>query len=387
MIERLSSDKLDDQRVSPIPGSLEPSDSEDLKKSSPGEMRSRSQSHGKKRSPGSGGEHHQHKPLASSRSTGSIELQREQHDQVSARNRHQRRSKDIMLRPPGHMNMHITRTHSGGAMLSGSSSAAVVAPRSLSPPANVGSGGSAQELRNRTLSPPPPTSRPPPLPSHAKRPPSSRWSGMSYKSTDSASSEDSLTTDLPPRYPRHAVTHGSAELIQGIPERPGFFVGVNPQGPSYQQDKLKSYQHGTRPMSAPRGNPGQQDPAHSVVKNAYNSSSGGGSNMPPTGTSSSAGNLAVNSTQHARKTSWQSKYANASHPLQMSVSTGRSQSIGSTLSSYPWHNAHSLPQQQHKQPKRSVCTWGGRGGERRREGACGGEGRKEIEREVERIGE
>ena len=78
---------------------------------------------------------------------------------------------------------------------------------------------------------------------------------------------------------------------------------------------------------------------------------GNAGGMPSSG---SAGNLTVANTQHLRKTSWQGKpvdYSNASHPLQMSVSRGHSQSIGSTLSSYPWHTAHSLPLQQNKYPQ------------------------------------
>ena len=385
MIERLSSDKLSDQRISPSP--LEPSDnqssSEDLKKYSPGEMRNRSQSQGKRRSPGSSStgshhhnhsSHHHHRPLATSKSTDSIDVQRDQSQQqvssrhyMSARDRH-RRSKDNMLRPPGsvagHKHLHMTRTHSGGALLSNNHTpmeGMMVQPRSLSPPANVSSGGIAQELRNRTISPPPPTSRPPPLPAHAKRQPiSARWSGVSYKSTDSASSEDSLTTDLPPRYPRQHG--GSNELLQqrntGSKPEPQFFprahtpnsqnLSYNPQ--SHQDKLLKAFN--TRPTSAPRNsNTGQQDPAQNAVKNAYNSSGTGGP-LPP---SSSAGNLTV--AQHSRKTSWQGGKP-MDHPLQMSVSRGHSQSIGSTLSSYPWHSAHSLPHQQHKQPtpqqKRSV---------------------------------
>lgn len=374
MIERLSSDKLSDQRISPSPGSLDPSDNqsspEDLKKYSPGEIRKRSQSQGKRRSPGSGGHHHSsshhHRPLANSKSTDAIDLQRDQQQQVSSRHymsgreRH-RRSKDNMLHPPGHKNLHMTRTHSGGPMLSSNHHtpmASMVQPRSLSPPANVGSSGT-QELRNRTLSPPPPTSRPPPLPAHAKKqPPNARWSGVSYKSTDSASSEDSLTADLPPRYPRkHGVMHSSAELLQERTRaEPQFFPRAYPpnaQNPAYSlqaqhQEMAKGFNN--KPMSSPRINTGQQQqqqdsthPMDSVVSNAA---------LPPTG---SAGNLSANTTQHSRKTSLQGKpvdYSNASHPLQMSVSRGHSQSIGSTLSSYPWHSAHSLP---HPQPKQQAA--------------------------------
>lgn len=365
MIERLSSDKLSDQRISPSPGSLDPSDnqssSEDLKKHSPGETRKRSQSQGKRRSPGSSSMGHRssnhHRPLASSKSTDSIDVQKEHQvssrHYMSSRDRH-RRSKDNMLHPPGsvgHKHLHMTRTHSGGAMLSSNHAPmeSMVQPRSLSPPANVSAGRTAQELRNRTISPPPPTSRPPPLPAHAKRqPPNARWSGVSYKSTDSASSEDSLTTDLPPRYPRQHS--GSAELLERNRSEPQFFPRAhtpNSQNPSYnpqlhQEKLMKAFN--TRPGSAPRSsNMGQQDPAQNAMKNAYNSSSSGGT-LPP---SSSAGSLTV--AQHSRKTSWQGGKP-MDHPLQMSVSRGHSQSIGSTLSSYPWHNAHSLPHQQHKHP-------------------------------------
>ena len=239
-------------------------------------------------------------------------------------------------------------------------------PRSLSPPASSSVGSAQDLLRSQNLSPPPPTSKPPPLPFHAKRPgpqrvsqpppASARWSGVSFKSTDSASSEDSLTADLP----RHPRQHGGS-LEGGLEGRPG--TSSNPSTPggggvqffprahtpiqptqslpfgmaNQHQEKVKSYQQ-TRPISARVPQQGGDSP--DGAKNAYN----GG--MP--GSSSSAGNLAVTSAQHTRKTSWQGKpmdYSNASHPLQMSVSRGHSQSIGSTLSSYPWHSAHSLPNQ------------------------------------------
>lgn len=397
MIERLSSDNLADQRISPTP--VTPEDEEDGgRKSSPGEMRKRSQSQGKKRSPNG----HHHRPLANSKSTDSMEIPRfdpqshgSSHHYMS-RHRREKKIKENMLKPPG-SGSHFSRTQSGGTILNSASTSSssagntpTFAPRSLSPPANIGSGSSSSQDLRRNLSPPPPTSKPPPLPSHAtkrvggarqqqQQQPPARWSGVSYKSTDSASSEDSLTADLP-RHPRqHGPTFGSAEQIQGhmdsrsmsVGSRPGT-IGINrptgssrdqpqyfprahtpnSQGPTFSMSSQQQQEKGKSNRSVPRGGvPPSDYPTHpldNVVKNAYNSNPA----------SSSGGNLVPN-TQHTRKTSWQGKpmdYTNASHPLQMSVSRGHSQSIGSTLSSYPWHSAHSLPhhhkQQASVQPKR-----------------------------------
>ncbi len=399
MIQRLSNDELADQRISPSPITPEPtgsdqrSSSDDLKNLSPGEMRKRTQSQGKRRSPNT---HHQHhRPLAASKSIDSIDTSppsSSHHHQGGSssrgKDRHYREkrpsSRENMLRPPGvtqqqQKSMQITRTQSGGSMLSnGSSSSSASAsasasnhrhhhhhhhPRSLSPPANVGSssasstrGPSAQALRSQTISPPPPTSKPPPLPSHAKRPgvssrvaqppPSARWSGVSFKSTDSASSEDSLTADLP----RHPRQHGGS-LEGGLEMRP---APAAPGGVQYfpraHPPNQQNPQFGMAARAGGNGNQGDPptDYPDGGMKNAYNAGMA-------TSTSSSAGNLAVSSSQHLRKTSWQGTkpmdYSNASHPLQMSVSRGHSQSIGSTLSSYPWHNAHSLPHQQNKYPQ------------------------------------
>lgn len=401
MIERLSNDKLVDQRISPTPVTPEPPDqrssSEDLKKLSPSEMRKlspsemrkRSQSQGKKRSPTN---LHHHRPLAGSKSTDSIdtsrvEQQQQQHPShhyTSGHDKHrwEKKSRDNLLRPPGtsHKGTHITRTQSGGVMLDGGgigNHGPSFPPRSLSPPSMNAAplASSAQDLlRSRNLSPPPPTSKPPPLPSHAKRPggssrglqqqqaPPSRWSGVSFKSTDSASSEDSLTADLPPRHPRqHGGAYGSSEQVQGNMESRTSSLGSRPGGngreqPQYfprahtqssqvlaytqHQDKIKLYQPNSAPRSNMGGHPGSDYPTYpldSIVKNAY------------TGNSS-----AVNNTQHSRKQSWQGKpmdYSNVSHPLQTSaVSRGHSQPIGSTLTSYPWHSVHNIPSHHKHQP-------------------------------------
>ena len=385
MIERLSGDNLADQRISPTP--VTPEEAEELRnRDSPGDMRRRTQSQGKKRSPNST----HHRPLASSKSTDSIDVSQQQgssHHYMSRhrRERERRHRGDNMLRPPG-SGTQFSRTHSGGTLHNGgaSSSSSSTSNTPTFPPhsSSVGpaNSSSAQDLRSRNLSPPPPTSKPPPLPSHAARKASgsrhmqqqqTRWSGVSYKSTDSASSEDSLTADLP-RHPRqHGPTFGgSAEQIQGHnhPDARSLSTGSRP-GTTGNKPNSKD-----QPQYFPRAHtPTNQGPTYGVTSQPQKqyqpsrSSSNPRSNVPASdypGYSATPGqgtaNLAVNNTQHSRKTSWQGKpmdYSNASHPLQMSVTRGHSQSIGSTLSSYPWHSAHNLPQQQQiykqqPQPKR-----------------------------------
>ena len=379
MIARLSSDNLTDQRVSPTPITPEDEEGEEVRKESPGEVRKRSQSQGKRRSPSG---HHHHRPLAASKSSDSYDGGPPQVQGSSSshhymgRHRREKKIKDSMLKPPttGGSGRPFTRTHSGSVLSSSSTgNAPTIPPRSLSPPASVGgmAAASAQDLRSKNLSPPPPTSKPPPLPSHAaakrpgsrqqqqQQPPPSRWSGVSYKSTDSASSEDSLTADLP-RHPRaHGPTFGGSmegRFSGGTKDQPQYFPRAHtPSGSSqglttYGGASSSNRLGGVRPNVG--GVPASDYPTHpldNVVKNAYNGGMAGGS----------SGNLTVN-TQHARKTSWQGKpmdYSNATHPLQMSVSRGHSQSIGSTLSNYPWQTAHnSLPSQQKLQaqqlPKR-----------------------------------
>lgn len=285
-----------------------------------------------------------------------------------------------MLKPPGsgHKALHMHRTHSGDVLLNGgggSGNPSYVSPRALSPPAGMlgmdlgGGRSSSQDLRSKNLSPPPPTTRPPPLPMHTKRPPGppthvtvttntapSRWSGASYRSTDSASSEDSLTTDLP-RHPRqHGGVYNSSEQ-QDQPQyfpraytSPALFGGVAIQ----QQERVKSHPANNRPVKG--GHPDSSShPLDSIVKNAYNSSNLA---VGPAGNGGGPNSTQQQQQQQvSRKASWQGKpvdYSNASHPLQMSVSRGHSQSIGSSLASHPWgHSAqHNLPHKPHQQQKR-----------------------------------
>ena len=387
MIERLSNDKLDDQRISPGPLTPESADmrsSPEDTKLSPGERRRRTQSQGKKRI---GGTNH-HRPLASSKSTDMIDLaQLEQKNSsrrflTGGRDKQRKRPKENYLKPPGtesSSNSHFNRTQSGSSLQNGNTEYNIsVSPRSLSPPAGIGSGGDSSSGRNRNLSPPPPTSKPPPLPSHAKRmsgsrggggvsqaPSSSRWSGVSFKSTDSASSEDSLTAELP-HHPKqhsgsggygleqsHSRDHRSISITRTHVSNDSAYMSSSSQSLDKNQ-KQRQLSTGNPPLARGLGSPPSDYPIHqhpldNVVKNSYNSSvSGSGTGTNP------GGLLAVDSQQQqvVRKTSLQGRpvdYSNPSHPLQMSVSKGNSsssQAIGATYSSYPWHSAHSLPTQQ-----------------------------------------
>ena len=350
MIERLSSDKLDDQRISPGAITPEPSDQSSPKGSqrsnhSPGEMKKRTQSQGKKLTNSSNRHHHHHhRQLASSKSTDSIDIPRGElvssyHSSGRDKHRRERRPKENYLHPgmntANNENKSFTRSLSGSSINTGNEHPTSVLQRSFSPPGNL----PHEEEQNRNLSPPPPTSKPPPLPSHAKRPsgtrgvppPPSRWSGTSFKSTDSASSEDSLTADLP-HHPKQHGLYGS-EQVQGN-SRLGSIGSRATKGQpaSIHQDAFynkKAYQR-NRPMNS-RGTmvgnlPSSEYPAQVVDNGSISSSNSGNDGQ--------------------RKTSWQGRpvdYSNATHPLQMSVSRGHSQSTGTSLTSYPWHSA--IPQQ------------------------------------------
>lgn len=434
MIERLSSDTLDDQRISPSPITPEQSDSEqnlqrpssEELKYSPGDMRKRSQTQGKR----AGATSNRHRPLTNSKSTDSIDCpdgdvhhnQKGRHynpppsssssssssssHRLSSRHEHRDRRGDhhaggsrdtTHLRPPppssssfssdshNHVgNVHFSRTQSGSSIQSGQSRVSTSTTsttgtgsqlpphqhRSLSPPATMGSSSSSRE--GRTISPPPPTSKPPPLPSHVKRlsgsrsmQPPSRWSGTSYKSTDSASSEDSLTADIPNHKPYSL--HGSEQQHQqGVRDTHSMSVGTRPNMDNSRYFRTGHVSpNGSTPVSSnnvalDKGNSvyqqqgrttGAECPAHSldsVVKNAYLNS---GNHINSSLNSGSSGNLVVSDHQAVRKTSWQGRHmdcTNATHPLQTSVSRGQSQSIGASLSSYPWRSAHTLPNQPQK---------------------------------------
>ena len=244
--------------------------------------------------------------------------------------------------------------------------------RSFSPPGNVS---------QRGISPPVPTSRPPPLPTGAvqqrtsddkrKASSSARLSGVSIKSIDSGSSADSLTAIMSndPRlqYQKNLAssdypyTRGGRSHTVGTSEAPQFFPGAFPSidsghrrlGPTIstpmyanssavgQENKVRSssmsYQR-NRPanlsnMSSPLVGEANH-PLDSVVNQAY-------SNAP----SSTSG-----STHHQRQHSCPARqvdFSPAGHPLQTSVRGGGVPGSGATLSNYPWHQAQ----------RRCVCVY------------------------------
>ena len=366
MIDRLQGDTLADQKTSPSPRTTpEPgtvpspnsSPSDQKEKHSPGEGRHRSSSHSKKRS---GSAHHSHRSLSGSRSIDPDSYRSHHHHHSSGggggghRSRssgrghsggegEEKRSRhDNYLKP----STQFSRTQSGSSISSSHSRSPELPPkRTISPPAALSRPITDYEmrLRNNTTSPPPPVSKPPPLPSSAQRMSGSRrmasdarWSNASFKSTDSASSEDS---DLP----RHArVHHGqytdhtyvNKAWLQGSshPDLPKYFPKAHSsshidQGVSLSQPMLDSGPMYVNTRSYQRNRP---------------SSSKAGSNSPPMPSPPSENphpldNLvneaylqAPPSLAGSRKTS---------HPLQNSLSRGAMTASGTQLSSYPWHNA------------------------------------------------
>ena len=362
MIQRLQGDKLDDQRISPEPGSDPKSSSEDLRgaphgKRSPGEMRQRSSTldgHRKRRSDGH--EHGSHRQLSNSKSIDTNNGHHHHHhyhrgrSAGGSRDRESRttdRQREQYLKPPargGLSSTKFSRTQSGSSISHNTTRPPKVAIRSLSPPAVMSYDYDMRERSN--TSPPPPTSKPPPLPNNAKRLSGSRrmasnarWSGTSFKSTDSASSEDSL--DGPRQVNYGPIGSDHIYVNRDVrPEQPRFFPRAHPndapiymnsgvqQQPQYQQQEWpKSYQK-SRPGSSSKASSNSPPmpsppteyphPLDNLVTEAY-------SNAPSSG-----------SNNHQRKPSWPGKQ---SHPLQ--TSRGPQSSSAQSLSSYPWHNAHS----------------------------------------------
>jgi len=367
MIERLSSDKLADQSVSPTPPTPEQSDSEQQGSGrpssseppnlSPREMRRRSQTQGQMER-GSGGSKCGHKPLSASKSTDYTDGEM----QYSHRASRDRRGDHQLahLRPPasavnsssssfGSDSARFSRTHSGSSTNSGQSSShgSSTSPtsglgsyhRSLSPP-----GSSSYDPYGRargTISPPAPTSKPPPLPSNAKKQhnsgprsmqqPQSRWS---VPSTDSASSEDSLTADIPSHPKSHHRYHGGEYSRSNVEQAQGYSRDQTGRPHHHQQQQQNHQQQQQHPAQLPSNSGANTSSDYhrsldNVVKDAYRSSP---SNQSSAG-GGSKGNAAVLSDhqQLSRKSSWQGQHqggravdcSTTSHPLQTSVSRGQ----------------------------------------------------------------
>jgi hypothetical protein len=359
MLNRVQGDTLHEQKTSPSPrttpepASLSPNSSPPSSKHSPSDGRHRSHSHSKKKS-GSG-----HKSLTSSRSIDP-EAHRGHHHGHRERSRssgksrgsdgEDRRSRqDALLKPPAPSK--FSRTQSGSSITSSHSRSPELPPkRALSPPAIMSHQPITDyelRLRNNATSPPPPTSKPPPLPSDAaakrlsgsrRMASDARWSNASFRSTDSASSEDS---DMHARvyhgqYPDH--TYVNRAWMQGggnsQNDQPRYFprayssqaMDQSGNGPSSQQDSCGPMYVNTRSYQKSRP-----------------SSSKAGSNSPP------MPSLPSENAQHpldnfVNEASLQAPgvggpQRKTSHPLQNSLSRGPMTASGTQLSSYPWHNA------------------------------------------------
>ncbi len=387
MIARLSGDKLDDQSVSPTPPTPEQSGDEQSKRPLsgepgylPSETRKRSQTQGRASGGGRSGKS-SHRPLTSSKSTDSIDCptgavhyqQNSSRDRQAGHNHHT----SSHLRPPpaaansssssfGSDSAQFSRTQSGSSVNSGrnSSHGSSTSPtstsglgshhRSLSPP---GSSYDSYPSRARgTVSPPPPTSKPPPLPAHVKKysgtqnmQQTSRWS---FRSTDSASSEDSLTADIP-SHPKPYSSGGHHSRISNDHSGQGGYPGSAGNSVQHHQHQQAIRQ----PHSSGIGYQSTDYPRHSLdnmVQEAYRNI--------PSGQTVGGGADSAGKNEHqpvARKSSYTghaggraADCSTASHPLQTSVSKGHSQSVGGSLSSHhhqhPRRSVHTLPNQQQK---------------------------------------
>lgn len=371
-IFRLQRDDLDDQRTSPTPGSTpEPdgvptppshgsgrsSSQDDLLRKSPNDMRRRAQSQGK-RSPSTN--ELSHKMLSVSRSIDVLDHGHHNHNHIDKHSRgerdkrsdkHPRHSTDELRVPqPSHHRSSRTqfkRVQSGSSITNSQKEIVKIGNRSLSPPANLEQDAMDEYRRRSNTSPPPPTTKPPPLPNNVKRlsggrsvttHPNPRWSATSFKSTDSASSEDSLTAD-PPRHTKHRhQKHNGTEHIyvnraNAVDQQPQYFPQAYPAGdkrgdgnPIYMngsvQEKARSYQR-NRPINLSSLST-ERNPRPSMMPS------------PPRDDGHPLDNLVTEA--YAQRKS--------SHPLQNTRGQGHSRS-GTNLSSYPWHTAHA-PQQQRK---------------------------------------
>ena len=368
-IFRLQGDGLDDQRTSPTPGSTpEPesiptppsqgsgrSSSQDdlLRKHSPSDMRKRAQSQGK-RTPSTN--ELSHKMLSVSKSIDVLDhghhshYHRDKHsrgDREKRSDRHQKHSSEE-LRVPNHRSSRtqFKRVQSGSSITNPQKEIVNISNRSLSPPANLGQDALNEYRRRSNTSPPPPSGKPPPLPNNVKRLsggkattlPNSRWSATSFKSTDSASSEDSLTADVSRHSKHHHQKHNGIEhtyvnRANAVDQQPQYFPQAYPAGdkkgdggPIYingsVQEKARSYQR-NRPVNLSSLST-ERNPRPSMMPS------------PPRDDTHPLDNL-VTEAYAQRKTS---------HPLQNTRGQAHTRS-GTNLSSYPWHTAHA-PQPQRK---------------------------------------
>ena len=363
MLDRVQGDTLHEQksspspRTTPEPGGTTPNSSPSSDRRSPSDGRHRSHSHSnKKRSGGSGG----HKSLSGTRSIDP-EGQRGHHRGHRERSRssgksrgsdgEDRRSRhDAHLKPPA-SSSKFGRTQSGSSILSSSSRSPESPPkRAHSPPATMSHHQPITDyqlrLRNNMTSPPPPTSKPPALPSEAAKRLSNsrglasdaRWSNASFRSTDSASSEDS---DLHARvyhgqYPDHTYMNRAWTMGGGNSQsdQPRYF-------PRAHSSNLMD-QSGNSPPSQDGGGPTYVNTMRSY-RRGKPSSSKAGSNSPPMPSPPSSENphpldnfVSEASLQAPSGVAGQRK---TSHPLQNSLSRGPMTASGTQLSSYPWHNA------------------------------------------------
>ena len=367
MIERLSSDTLKDQRISPNQSGSDHPSSEEL--NFPGESRKRSLtlSEGKNAAPFSS---IHHRPLTNSRSTDSINcpgpavhMHQQQHQgqhllhpsssSSSSSSTHHTPQQGHRERRGNH---HSSSSNSGGGRgmaahlrpsssslgsdnhgipgnsPSGSSQSTSSHHRSLSPPNTAWS----SSHKGHSNSPPSPTSNPISISSHIKRLSgprgnqlTSRWSGSSVRSTDSASSEDSLSADVPGQ----GRDMRSLSVGMQLPnmEQPHYLRRGQVPGTSLSNNNItmdknngKGYQQQGKPVNMGAGRGG------SFLSNSLDSYNHPGSNP---------GNLAVGD-QLSRKSGWQ---ANAVHPLQTSVTRGHSMSTGANLAAQHYRAAHTLP--------------------------------------------
>lgn len=356
MLNRVQGDTLHDQKTSPSPrttpepASVTPNSSPPTGKHSPSDSRHRSHSHSKKKS-GSG-----HKSLASSRSIDpdshkSHHRGHRERSRSSGKNRgsdgEERRSRqDALLKPP--TTTKFSRTQSGSSISSSHSRSPELPPkRALSPPAVMSHQPITDyelRLRNNMTSPPPPTSKPPPLPGDAaanrlsgsrRMASDARWSNASFRSTDSASSEDS---DMHARvyhgqYPDH--TYVNRAWMQGgnsQTDPPRYFPRAYS---SHMMD-----QSGNSPLSQQDGGPTYVNTKS--YQKTRPSSSKAGSNSPPMPSPPSENPHPLDNFVNEASLQAPSGVAGqrkTSHPLQNSLSRGPMTASGTQLSSYPWHNA------------------------------------------------
>lgn len=372
MIYRLASDTLEEQRTSPSPqatpeaSQTSPDHYNYPEQKTPPDVGQRERRRDRERKERDGKQRKSH-PSKHSSSNSSSTSKGGSHESLSERKRstHEKKrlttskSTDLLdsgSHRPGEgsqsvstrstvLNPHATRSSTSTAFARTKSGVAIsstqkvqLAPqRAFSPPANM-------SHAQRTISPPPPATKPPPLPVKTQRKLESanqRWSGSSLPST--TDSEGSMTTELHSSHPRYAgdyagPTRGTREgrsFSMGQVDNPRYFPGAFPttdrsaavvapsqSNPVYANSSAIHEHHRSASHSYQRQhqhrNP--QHPLDNFVSEAY-------SNAPSMGTGG-----------HHRQRSWPARVADPSHPLQTNVQS--STNAGATLSSYPWHQAH-----------------------------------------------